>query len=174
MKKTGRRSLRNKSQATSSNTHIILLKQRRLVVHIDDLDDDFTIHAESCETKTVSATARSDKLTWLYSTNMKRHSWATWVADSDIEAIDLLFSSLEQAQCLNSSRSSVDGEDIGCGRIFWQDGVSQQRIQRLGLIVIMGQQLSHKAAWKPQEPEVKHRNNKLKSKSKMTALHKQR
>ena len=36
--------------------------------------------------------------------------WATWVLDFDIEVINLLVSTLERAQRLNSSRSSVDGE----------------------------------------------------------------
>lgn len=63
------------SSMTSSDTHIVLLEHRHLIVDVNDLDDDFTICAETCETEAVSATALCEK--WHTSSHRCISEWNT-------------------------------------------------------------------------------------------------
>lgn len=66
----------------------------------------------------------------------------TWVADLDIESINLLILSLKGAQSIDISSDSVDGEDAG----RWHrggEGEDQLRIHGSLLVVIIGQHLSN-------------------------------
>lgn len=78
--------------------------------------------------------------------------WATWVLDFDSEVINLLVSTLERAQRLNSSRSSVDGERWA---VWILDGVRQQGVQCPFFISVMGLQLSYLAAWNQKSKNVR-------------------
>lgn len=101
--------------------------------------------------KSVGDTTWSEKrgLTSVNRCVTPRDPGITWVTDSDGEVIQLLLFSLQGAQCLKSSRNSINGE--GFRRRVWilgREGVSQLSIQRPFFICIMDQHLSHQAAWK--------------------------